>query len=279
MHSNSLKKKFREQGSSLVEILVALGVGGIILVATNKLLNDTIRAAKHIERRAELISVQQVILKSLSCSRTLDLKPGEKVSACSDFAPKNIRGDAVANTEGRVGDTNVYLRTRCVLEKGLFFDYMWAQKENGKLRQLPDPLSGMVPEGYRDLFPSEPFCQEYFGDTEEAGEEASANSIPDVTCAPGRHFGGFVNGEPVCGNTAEDLLGPPVYKIGEATPARTIKSACLGVPGLGETCIVTATDPSPGKMSFFGEFITMTPKCNIKKITTDTVVSYVEQCL
>lgn len=183
----------------------------------------------------------------------------------------------ILGANGRIGNTKVYVHTRCDPDRGLFFDSMWAKESKGKLIPLPDPLTGAVVKGFKDLFPSEPFCPEYFAKAELA-EEAAANSIPDVTCGQGRYFGGFVNGEPVCGNTPEDLPGPPVFQISAPTSS-TVTKSCLGVPGLAETCIVKVTDPSPGKTNFFGEFITLTPQCNIKKITADNAVSYVEQCL
>lgn len=281
-----------QTGVSLVETLVALAIGGLVLTGLNKFITNNMKANKHIELRSQIESTRRIVSKTFSCEHSLGVSAGVIVTACDPLPIKNLKNQTIVDDLGRVGSTNVYIRKRCESGVGLFFEYQLATAENGSLVALADPLNGQK-SGYRELFPAEAFCTEYFySQTSPTGAPPAADptkSFPDISCAAGRALVGLENGLPVCANSDEDLRDPPTCTL----PASGASGGSVGINiqnvGGGPVGSGSVSTTGGGVSTSGGAAITGVPvctagkvrpqpSCSFKKALVNGVDQYVESC-
>lgn len=176
-----------QDGLSLVEVMLVLGIFGLLIVGVSKFSSDQMKSTKKIQNRMDLEAVKQAIRNGLSCENTLQVNPGDKVNGCRDFTMMNRQNKAFLGEDERFGTSNFFIDMTCNPQLGLFFDY------NSGQDHLP-------------LFPGEAFCTDYF---RNEPAPAQKTKYQPVTCASGRVIVGIQNGVPVCGYSGGDLKGPP----------------------------------------------------------------------
>lgn len=272
--SHGRNNRCAESGQSFIDLLMGVAISGLVLAGLSKVLVDSSRAGKRIEVASELESVRQIMVKSFSCSKSLGLDPGESVTTCSPTPSpiKDFGGTLLTDDKGRVSQTEFYVKLRCEENVGVFFEYRRAKASGSGLVPLEDPLTGKTVAGYQDLFPSEPFCNEYFGNSPTADPGATA-TIPNVICATGRVFMGFSDNKPVCRTLEQDLKDPPAYTAVPTVPTTT--RTCIALGPMSHCW----TNTGGNSVSFLEAIATwkIQPTCIFTK-STDNGLTYTEVC-
>ncbi len=84
-------KQNKNSGFSLLSVLVALGLGGILSVFLSTMLTNSMNAGKAIENDAEFASFRSMLASRLSCSKTRDAwlaaTPSVTPASCFDVVP------------------------------------------------------------------------------------------------------------------------------------------------------------------------------------------------
>lgn len=154
-------KRLRGQGGfSLVSLLVAAGVSGVLLLALTRGMDHLMRSNKHVEIRGQLESLRRKVRNAMSCRETTGTDPAPPYAACAntDYVLRNHRGEELFGANGVVGNTNLQVRAFCATQAdGLQVEVRRIQ--NGNV--LDDPLTRQQMD-YRPLFDIG-LCDQYFG--------------------------------------------------------------------------------------------------------------------
>lgn len=188
---------------SLTEVMLVIGICGIIVVGLTKFSGDQMKTTKQIQDRIGLEGLKQAIRLGFSCENTLQVKPEDKVSECRSYTIMNRQNKAFLGAGNRYGSSDIFIHLGCHPQRGLAFEYRTGNLRDGQ-------VSGQESIA---LFPGEYFCTEYFRDDSEA---EPAFKYHPVLCATGRVIVGIQNGVPVCGYSGGDLRGPPTCVVPES---------------------------------------------------------------
>ena len=97
----------RESGISLVAVLIAVGIMGLVASLMSDLFTKSFKSQADIEERLDLTAMKRSLLDSFSCAQTLGSPPIEDLPLdCGDFRNivlRNNRGDAITFTDARNG--------------------------------------------------------------------------------------------------------------------------------------------------------------------------------
>ena len=159
----------KTQGMSIVEVIVAIGLLGLLSAGLMKFFGMASKSAQSSSRLVDRQSLQANFLQNLNCQKTLGLATPTSVIPCSGtFAATRADGTPFPNPLGQWKH-----RTSCV------GNALLVEVENVK----PDPLIGPVP--WQDLYKgTSAFCR---------------NNFAGSPCTPPDMVIGMAGPVPVCG--------------------------------------------------------------------------------
>ena len=243
-----------ERGSSLVSVLMALGIGAVLSVGVATVFGNVARASKHIELRSDLDELRRTIRDGMSCPRTALQCTGPT----GDVAILRTNGSrliaaAPSTTGTRIGDWNV--RTHCTGQGTFTIERARISRVGAAFAE--DPLDGSS-TGWAELFgPQFPAPCAAFGAAGNWTACPLANSILVGINSDGspvcRTFAAAAPGQVL---TGFNQTGDPVYK----TPA-VIMACAAQDSGPYDHCICptgqvlrawNADLPIPAGMLFHG---------------------------
>ena len=104
-----------ERGFSLISVIVALGLAGILAGLLTEINVNSMRNSKQIKLQDELTQVRQMVLKRLSCKDTLNITSATLLPiACPNtITLKDRHGRSLFATDGRVGNSTWYVSPSC----------------------------------------------------------------------------------------------------------------------------------------------------------------------
>lgn len=139
-----MKLRFKDQrGISLIEVMVVLGVSGIIVTGVAKFLTGQMKARQAIGSRNDVSAARRAITELFSCEKSLNVAPGTKIETCGDYPMIDKRGNALVGKSGQFGSSPVFLKMRCDDQgMGIAFDYQLGKVVSGAVTALPDPSNG-----------------------------------------------------------------------------------------------------------------------------------------
>lgn len=251
-----MKLRFKDQrGISLIEVMVVLGVSGIIVTGVAKFLTGQMKARQAIGSRNDVSAARRAITELFSCEKSLNVAPGTKIETCGDYPMIDKRGNALVGKSGQFGSSPVFLKMRCDDQgMGIAFDYQLGKVVSGAVTALPDPSNGNK-AGFVELLPGETFCVEYFSPVASSGtpkpEETpppSPAALPGMKCYGTRIINGIKGGVPSCGYSAADLRGPATCTAPSTTTAPVCKYSTPST--LPSKCQTTKTTAADGTVSY-----------------------------
>ena len=106
--------KNKESGLSLISILIAAGILGILAVGASRMMVNSFRSSKNIEQRDERSAIRQAVLRRFSCTRTLGVaSPTPPIACPANITPRDTRGNNLFGANGRVGNSIWVVTASC----------------------------------------------------------------------------------------------------------------------------------------------------------------------
>lgn len=182
-----------QRGSSLLELLFALGISGILLMGVTSFVTKQLKLHRQLVDRSDLDTARRILRQNFSCENSLQVAAGSKISKCEGAYDEilNRRGVPLFAKNGRFGSSNIFVKPGCEEELGIVFDY-----------RIND-------EPYQDMFPGELFCTEYFNNDPLAPEKCTATSPTEA---------------PTC--TFSNPINPNIACIISKRPDGTLQETC-----------------------------------------------------
>ena len=126
MNKKSYHFPFKKRGFTLIEIIMSIGIMGLISLGMAKLLDQQTKAAKEVEARAEIISLSLTVSKMLfgkrSCTETF---AGQGIFVGQSYNEiKNHKGDVVVSVGNKYANGLVYVESiklsdRSIIQEGV----------------------------------------------------------------------------------------------------------------------------------------------------------------
>ncbi len=163
-----------ESGSSLVAVLMALGLFSVLALGLNRMTLESLRSTKSIEGRTNLEALKQMVLNRLDCSKTV---PSEPLTACAKdrfVELKSKNGLVFLPDKGPKGEKLGSHNIRAVCsasQRGIIVE-AWLTNAQGE--GLADPLTRNLVD-FTDAFKGVRFCADNF-DNQATAEEAYLKS-------------------------------------------------------------------------------------------------------
>lgn len=161
-HSNfSYQNKSYERGSSLISVIIAMGLVGLLTVGITQITVQGYRANKAVDIRQKLESVRQTVRTRLNCEKTLNITASTVLPiSCTNLAQTLLRADGQSVGSGD-GWT---IKGRCVADELIITATMPGVVDpltGRNMDSLPSNSSGMTVS--QDLFGgTSDFCREYY---------------------------------------------------------------------------------------------------------------------
>jgi|NOAtaT_7_FD_contig_21_3855916_length_1147_multi_9_in_0_out_0_1 hypothetical protein len=108
------KRRIRssQEGVTIVEVLVALGILGVVAVGLGRLMNNSMTAQRSVELRSDVEDLRRFIQTNLSCAKTFDSFPSRPVNCSGNIALRRENGSIIVASGGQALG-NWTLTARC----------------------------------------------------------------------------------------------------------------------------------------------------------------------
>lgn len=175
MRAMNHKHFIQEQsGTSLVGVLMALGLFSVLALGMNRITVDSLRSTKSIEGRTNLEALKQMVIARLDCSKTVPADPQMACATDSYVELKSKNGLVFLPNKGVIGEKMGSHNIRAVCSASKQGIILEARLTNAQGEGIADPMTQKLSD-FTDAFKGIRFCSDNF-DKQATAEEAYLKS-------------------------------------------------------------------------------------------------------
>ena len=136
----------KQSGMSLIEVLVAVAISGIVLVVISQTLGNFITTNRHFELKAEELAVKSTIVENLDCNVSMPDEPAVDCATNKILELKNSSSTTIAGSSGGADGTLVgNIRVKAVCTKTAL--QISTRVDRNPMTNAPGKFSPLFPAG------------------------------------------------------------------------------------------------------------------------------------